>query len=458
MWVPLIVRERVVGVLSAGYGNATRRYAPADLSLLRELARRAALALDNALLYRAVKRAETRQAAVARLGQQALAGMGYDDLAQSAAGLLADIMGVPFVEVLQLTADRRKLLLVAGVGWNEGLIGSATVKAGLGSQGGYTLATVGPVMLDDLATETRFSPPPLLVDHGVVSGLTVVVGSPAHPFGVLGAHTTEHRVFADDDVNFLQTVANVLAAAIERRGNEDRLNRLAVAEQARAAQLKAVIESIGDAVVVCDAIGAVVLSNPAADALLGPRLTEGLAGILRAFEWPTEQESTSMAPGEGIELRLVGNPGDSGQGQGEEDDQWLEVSAFPVLAEQAVGAGGGTILVLRDVTARAQCARGARGVPGRPLARAAHAGDDDLRRRRGSLAVRVRPQRRDASRALRGHQGRGGSAVSARREPARAQPGRAPGSSDRDRAGPAAATDPARRRIRIEPLAERALE
>ncbi|HYI21700.1 MAG TPA: ATP-binding protein [Candidatus Limnocylindrales bacterium] len=350
MWVPLIVRDRVVGVLSAGYRSGDRRYTPADLSLLRELARRAALALDNALLYRAVKRGETRQAAVARLGQQALAGMGYDDLAQSAAGLLAEILGVAFVEVLQLTADRRKLLLVAGVGWNDGLVGSATVKAGLGSQGGYTLATVGPVVLDDLATETRFSPPPLLVDHGVVSGLTVVIGSPAHPFGVLGAHTTEHRVFADDDVNFLQAMANVLAAAIERRGHEDRLNRLAVAEQARAAQLKAVIESIGDAVVVCDAIGAVVLSNPAADALLGTRLAEGLAGILRAFDWPKEQESTSMAPGEGIELRLAGGEGDGGQNRGEEADRWLEVSTFPVLADQTLGAGGGTILVLRDVT------------------------------------------------------------------------------------------------------------
>ncbi len=358
MWVPLIVRGRVVGVLSAGYRNATRRYTPADLGLLRELARRAALALDNALLYRAVKRGETRQAAVARLGQQALAGMGYDDLAQSAAGSLAEILGVPFVEVLQLTADRRRLLLVGGVGWKEGLIGTATVKAGLGSQGGYTLATVGPVMLDDLATETRFSPPPLLVDHGVVSGLTVVVGSPAHPFGVLGAHTTEHRVFADDDVNFVQAMANVLGAAIERRGHEDRLNRLALAEQARAAQLKAVIESIGDAVVVCDAIGAVVLSNPAADALIGPRLTEGLTGILRTFEWPTEEESTAMAPGEGIELRLVGGPSAGGPGQGEEADRWIEVSAFPVLADQSAGAGGGTILVLRDVTV----ARNARSV------------------------------------------------------------------------------------------------
>jgi len=129
MWVPLIVRDRVVGVLSAGYRDTARRYSPADLNLLRELARRAALAVDNALLYRAVKRAETRQAAVASLGQDALEGMPYAELAQSAADLLAEIMGVRFVEVLRLRPDKN-LLLLAGVGWKERLVGRATVRAG----------------------------------------------------------------------------------------------------------------------------------------------------------------------------------------------------------------------------------------------------------------------------------------------------------------------------------------
>ena len=48
MWVPLIVRDRVVGVLSAGYRDSARRYSPEDLKLLRELARRAALATTRA--------------------------------------------------------------------------------------------------------------------------------------------------------------------------------------------------------------------------------------------------------------------------------------------------------------------------------------------------------------------------------------------------------------------------
>jgi signal transduction histidine kinase len=340
MWVPLTVRDRVVGVLSVGFGDGARRYTASDLGLLRELARRAALAVDNALLYGAVERTEIRQAALATLGQRALAGIAYDELAQMAADSLARVMEVPMVEVLELEPDRRELLLVAGVGWQPGMIGHATVKAGLGSQGGYTLTTVGPVVVEDLRAETRFTPPALLADHGVVSGLTVVIGSPANPYGVLGTHLSDHRTFAEEDVNFLQAVANVLAAARERQNDEERLSALAAAEQARAAQLKGVIESIGDAVVVCDAIGSVVLSNPAADALLAGNLSDGLAGIMRAFVWPTGVTAGELTPGRGIELRI-----------GDDTDRWIELSAFPILSDGGAGGAGGTILVLRDYPA-----------------------------------------------------------------------------------------------------------
>ena len=350
MWVPLIVREKVVGVLSAGYRDASRRYTPNDLDLMSELARRAALAVDNALLYRAVKRGETRQAAIAALGQDALAGAPYEQLAQSAAEILARIMSVPFVEVLQPQPDN-KLLLVAGVGWKDGLIGRATVKSGLGSQGGYTLTTVGPVIVDYLAKETRFRAPPLLATSGVVSGVTVVIGSPGSPHGVLGAHTDHHHVFAEDDVHFLQAVANVLAAATDRRQDEERLNRLALAEKSRAAQLKAVIESIGDAVVVCDVLGVVLLANPAAEQLLNGRIADGLSGILGAFELPVGLMVDDLEAGVGIELRVAN--------RAPPVEMWIELSAFPVLgSETEVSASGGTILVMRDVTA----ARNARNV------------------------------------------------------------------------------------------------
>jgi len=367
IWVPLIARERVLGVLSVGYGESRRRYGAHDLKLMRELAGRAALAVDNALLYREVERAEQRQAAVAILGQSALSGMDIDKLLGSAAERVADVMDVPYVEVLELMPEAHRLLLVAGVGWRTGLIGHATVDAGHRSQGGYTVTTVGPVVLEDLATEQRFRPPLLLTSHAVVSGVTVVIGSPTAPWGVLGAHSDVKRRFADDDVAFVQAIANVLGAAIERRTAEDKLNAFAEAEQARAAELKAVIESMGDAVVVSDARGDVVLANPAAEALLGRRLRQGLRAILRAFEWPAGAATPETLLDAGsVELQLKrpkmtasksatagsSRNGSSASKGAPAGSRWMELSGYPVQVGSArASGGGGTILIMRDVTA-----------------------------------------------------------------------------------------------------------
>jgi PAS domain S-box-containing protein len=52
MTVPLMARGRVLGALALFSAESGRRFGPADLELAEDLARRAALALDNARLYR----------------------------------------------------------------------------------------------------------------------------------------------------------------------------------------------------------------------------------------------------------------------------------------------------------------------------------------------------------------------------------------------------------------------
>ncbi len=93
------------------------------------------------------------------------------------------------------------------------------------SQAGYTLLVNEPVIVEDLENETRFNAPPLLVDHHVVSGISVVIGSKEQPFGVLGAHTTRQRAFSEDDVHFFQSVAHILAEAIRQNRSEEVLRR-----------------------------------------------------------------------------------------------------------------------------------------------------------------------------------------------------------------------------------------
>ena len=164
-----------------------------------------------------------QQAAVAKLGRRALGTHDLQGLMDEAAASLAEVLGVDYAKVLETLPGDEDLLLRSGVGWKEGLVGRATVGAGRGSLTGYTLLTDAPVVVDDLHSEERFAGPHLLREHGVVSGMSTIVGGRKRPYGVLGAYTRERRTFTEDDVNFLSAVANVLAAAIERESTEAEL-------------------------------------------------------------------------------------------------------------------------------------------------------------------------------------------------------------------------------------------
>jgi PAS domain S-box-containing protein len=162
----------------------------------------------------------SQQEVVTRLSHRALNERDLDGLMDEVVRSVADTLGMDYCKVLELHSDRDELALRAGVGWREGIVGSATVATIENSQAGYTLLSDEPVVVEDLAAETRFSGPDLLLDHGVKSGMSVIIGPQDAPWGILGTHDTSARGFSENDVNFLQSVANILAAAIERRIRE----------------------------------------------------------------------------------------------------------------------------------------------------------------------------------------------------------------------------------------------
>ncbi|YAF95676.1 MAG: PAS domain-containing protein [Nodularia sp. CChRGM 3473] len=164
-----------------------------------------------------------QQAVVAQLSQKALAGTDLTTLMNSCVTLVAQCLRVEYCKILELLPDGDALLLRAGVGWHSGLVGQASVSTDRNSQAGYTLLAQEPVIVGNLLQETRFSGPPLLHEHQVIGGISVVIHGKESPFGVLGAHTTRQRTFTKDDIYFLQAIANVLATAIERQRVEDAL-------------------------------------------------------------------------------------------------------------------------------------------------------------------------------------------------------------------------------------------
>ena len=174
-----------------------------------------------------------QQEAVANFGRRAIAEPDLSIVMDDAVEVVSRTLKVEYVGVAELLSEGDGLLLRAGVGWKEGLVGSLTEKMGTGSQAGYTLLADEPVLLEDLASETRFDRPPLLQEHGVASGMSTVIRGHKEPFGVLAAYTSSRRVFTESDVNFLCAVANVLGEAIEWRRSEERMGEIREVERSR---------------------------------------------------------------------------------------------------------------------------------------------------------------------------------------------------------------------------------
>ena len=165
-----------------------------------------------------------QQEILAELGVIALHGAAFDELLSETVRLTAEGLHVQFCKVLRHIADDNRLLVVAGVGWNEGVVGVASIEADLGSPAGFALRTGKAVISNHLENEDRFRTPDLLASHGIKRAMNVILQGDGKPFGVLEVDSKSDKEFVEHDLAFLQGAANVLGMAIERERHERQLN------------------------------------------------------------------------------------------------------------------------------------------------------------------------------------------------------------------------------------------
>ncbi len=195
---------------------------------------------------------------VADLSQLTLMDISLQDLLDEAVQTVTKVLGVGFSSVLEFQPDEESLLMVAGVGWKDGLVGEARVSSDVTSQAGYALQRDESVLVEDLQQDTRFKDLTLLKDHEIVSGMSVVISGDEHPYGVLSVHDMTRRVFGEDDAQYLHAVANLLSLAIERKIREERLLELSRA-----------VEQSPVAVAITNAAGIFEYVNPKFEVITG---------------------------------------------------------------------------------------------------------------------------------------------------------------------------------------------
>ncbi len=330
--------EIASAAISAGVSDYLQKVSGTDQFAV--LANRIENLVTQARAEATLERKIRQQEAIATLAQRALEGVPLESLFDEAVEAVVEQLGTDYANVLEHRPETGDLLLVAAVGWDAALVGTATVPDDSTSQAGYTLAS-GRVVVADLPAEERFAGPKLLTDAGVLSGLSVTIGRDEEPWGVLGTYTADRRAFTDDEVTFVRTVANLLGTAIGRSETERRLRE---SEE----EFRQIAELSPDTIFRSDLQGKFEYVSPAAEELLGYEPEELVGNHFAEYviERDLEQAAGRYAEvlaGEdvlGLEVTLRAKDGSEVSG---------EVNVTPVREGETVVAVQGFV---RDVSAR----------------------------------------------------------------------------------------------------------
>lgn len=258
--VPLRVGERTLGTISLANTNSRQRFTPEDLRLAEDLARRAALAIENATLYQAEQEARRRaerateqtarlQAVTAALSKAATSNHVAEVLvSQGTAAVGAD---GGFVRLL--SSDGQRLRLVAAKGTSNHFVSSYQQLPLTSPFPGAQVLRVDGEQYFESAADVRAAAPEFASEHAA-TGHEAIAFLPLQlrrrPIGLLALSFASPRRFSADERELLKALASQGAQALERaRLFEAERRARTAAERAieRTARLQALAAELAEA-------------------------------------------------------------------------------------------------------------------------------------------------------------------------------------------------------------------
>jgi PAS domain S-box-containing protein len=283
-----------------------------------------------------------RQSAVADLGLLALTDIPLHELLATSVELVSAVLEVEVAGLLESVPDCDAMQPRVGMGFPPAGKFRADSRSFLGrvlDRGECVCVDDDDPVMGALPDEALFA------DLGTVGGLAIRVPGREHHNGVLLACSRRSRAFSDDEKTFIQQVANVLGAAIDRQATADDLRR-------REQEFKVLVENSPDNIVRVDRELRVTYANPAttrllgvpASAVIGQTRRDAGAPDARIFPWERAVRRV-FRTGEEDELEMV-YPLPAG------GERYFHVRLSPEFGED--GAVNSVLGVGRDVTVNKQ--------------------------------------------------------------------------------------------------------
>jgi PAS domain S-box-containing protein len=337
--VPLVAQGRVLGALTFAWSESGRHYDESHTMLAEELGRRAALAIENARLYRRELEAQRRIAFLVEASDVLARSLDYDETLNTLARLAVPRLGdwcVIYIVGPGGTIERRAVEHAGGR--------QDTIRAILEAHPILPDAPVGvPEVIRTGRSELLADASPLstaadvdapeelasaLEEVAVHSTMCVPLVARRRTLGaILFVSAESRRVFTEDDLRLAEDLAARAAVAVDN-------SRLFHEAEQRAEAAEA-LDAIADGVFLVDAEGTIRIWNTAAETITGIRAADA-RGRTPSAVFVGWEDVEGGAP-RTVPVTIDGR------------ELWLSISGVP--------SADGTAYAFRDVTADRQLDR-----------------------------------------------------------------------------------------------------
>ena len=226
---PLRSGPRVSGILNVA-APAWDDFSPRALALLQNAGTQIGITLERAYLFDLLKERRTHeQAALLDLSNQLLSRTDLNDLMDYLVGQIRSLLRVDAVALLLPGKYLNQLDFSAATGWyHDPVANKRRIPADQGSRSGQVMESRRPVVIKSFDENNDF--PDLAVDwlspEGFKAAAFVPLVAQENSLGVLAIHSRVQRRFDDEEIRFLQLMANQAAIAIEKaRLQQDEIAR-----------------------------------------------------------------------------------------------------------------------------------------------------------------------------------------------------------------------------------------
>ncbi|MDJ0659373.1 MAG: PAS domain S-box protein [Crocosphaera sp.] len=159
----------------------------------------------------------SQQKAIGKIAQIAIQCQEAHVFLQEVAEIITHSLNVPYCAILkQVVNEEETLHLIEGVGWDQEETEHLTITLTQPCQLTQTLKTGQTQIIDDFSRNDSFPPHPLLVDYGIMSGVSVIIPTPNKSYGILGVYSDKKRHYSPQESNFLEIIAQLIGTTLSR--------------------------------------------------------------------------------------------------------------------------------------------------------------------------------------------------------------------------------------------------